>query len=896
MPRASRKHPGNAEAGSKGRSATLQDLYDGRKLTPMFRQYLEIKEQVPDAILLFRMGDFFELFFEDAVIAAEICDLTLTARDKSGAQPIPMAGMPHHAVRGYVEKLLQAGHRVALADQVEDPKQAKGIVKRALTEIVTPGTVIDPDTLDARAANYLASVVPLAGRFGVAYIDITTGEFACTEIDDETALAAELDRIAPAEVVFLDSMDGTPLMDELKRVLSARWAPAPDTATTRSGAEEDLRELFGVGDLAGLGLADLDVGLRAAGAILWYLRSSRVAALGHVRHLRAYELSAFMVLDESTRRNLELFKTMIEGKRSGSLLGLLDKATTGMGSRRIRAWIGAPLLDPAAIEARLDAVALLVDSPELRSQLKARLDYVADVERLAGKACAGRANARDLIALRTSLGQVPAVDQLLDRSDARAMSAFASLPDLSAVHDDIDRTLLDEPPIALKEGGLIRSGVHEELDELIELSREGKGALARLETEERRNTGINSLKVRYNRVFGYYIEVTRANLKSVPEHYIRKQTLANAERFYTPELKAFEAKVLGAEERRCGLEFDLFVALRDRVAGEGRALASLADRLAEIDALVTFAELAVANDYVRPTVDDGYRIELTAGRHPVIERMGLGERFVPNDVVLDHDTNQLMVVSGPNMAGKSTVMRQVALIVLMGQAGSFVPADAAHIGVCDRVFTRVGASDNIARGQSTFMVEMAETAAILRSATDRSLAILDEIGRGTSTFDGVALAWAVAEHIADVIRCRTMFATHYHELSDLASTREQVANYNISVSEMGGKVIFLRRLRPGGTTRSYGIQVARLAGVPDPVIDRANEVLSNLERDAEDEVGRPRLARGEGQPDASTGQLSLFADRSRILRDELAKLDLDSVTPLEALNILAELKAQAEST
>jgi len=670
----------------------------------------------------------------------------------------------------------------------------------------------------------------------------------------------------------------------------------PDVATTRSGAEEDLRELFDVADLAGLGLGALDVGLRAAGAILWYLRTSRVQSLGHVRHLRAYELSGFMVLDESTRRNLELFKTMLEGKRPGSLLGLLDKAVTGMGSRRIRAWIGAPLLDPSAIAARHDAVGLLVDSPELRSQLKARLDFVSDVERLAGKACSGRANARDLLALRTSLGQVPALDQLLDRTDARAMPCFFPLPDLSLLHADIDRTLVDDPPIALKEGGLIRTGVHEELDELVELSREGKGALARLETEERRATGISSLKVRYNRVFGYYIEVTRANLKNVPEHYIRKQTLANAERFYTPELKAFEAKVLGAEERRCGLEFDLFVELRDRVATDGRELAGLADRLAEIDALVTFAELAVGHDYVRPTVDDGYRIELKAGRHPVIEQMGLGERFVPNDTVLDHDTHQLIVVTGPNMAGKSTVMRQLALIVLMAQAGSFVPADSAHIGVCDRVFTRVGASDNIARGQSTFMVEMAETAAILRGATDRSLAILDEIGRGTSTFDGVALAWAVAEHIADVIRCRTMFATHYHELSDLAATRPQVANFNISVSEMGGKVIFLRRLRPGGTTRSYGIQVARLAGVPDPVIDRANEVLGNLERNAADEVGRPRLARGEGQPDPSVGQLSLFADRSRILRDELVALDLDGVTPLEALNLLAALKARAEST
>jgi DNA mismatch repair protein MutS len=586
---------------------------------------------------------------------------------------------------------------------------------------------------------------------------------------------------------------------------------------------------------------------------------------------------------------------MVDGKRRGSLLGLLDCAVTGMGSRRIRRWIGAPLLDPETIERRLDAVELLVRSRELRSALRARLEFVHDIERLNGKVMSGRAHARDLVALRRSLEQAPAIDVLLDREDARDLMMFAPLPDLSGLLADIQATLADDPPTSLSEGGLIRRGHHPELDELIDLSREGKGALARLEVQERRRTGISSLKVRYNRVFGWYIEVTKANLGSVPEEYIRKQTLANAERYYTPELKEFEAKVLGAQERRGTLEMELFQQLRDRVAARARDLAELADRLAAIDAAAAFAELAVRHDYVRPVVDDGDVIELKESRHPVIEQMRLDERFVPNDILLDRTENQLLIVSGPNMAGKSTVMRQAALVVLLAQSGCFVPARDARIGVVDRIFTRVGASDNIARGQSTFMVEMSETAAILHHATERSLCILDEIGRGTSTFDGLAIAWAVAEYIADTLGCRTMFATHYHELSELASTRPQVRNVNIAVSEMGGRIIFLRRLRDGGTSRSYGIQVAKLAGIPEPVLERARQVLANLETDSADEIGRPKLARGRGRSKVpAPGQLTLFADRSSVLKDALLKLDVDQLTPIEALNLLADLRAQAE--
>ena len=868
------------------RSLRFADLADGRRVTPMLRQYAELKEQVPDALLMFRMGDFYEMFFEDAELAARVLDLTLTARDKLDDSSIPMAGVPHHAVRGYVRRLISAGHKVALADQVEDPRTARGIVKRAITEVVTPGLVTEPENLDARAANYLAAFTePVDGEIGLAYIDISTGEFACTVLPDEAGLEAELHRIAPSELLFLDSSEDR--LGSLRAQLTTRWAPLPEQAFALSSARIELCELFGVADLRGFGIEESSAAVSAAGAVLYYLHASQVSSL------RPYALDTFMVLDETTRRNLELFRTMADGRRSGSLIGLLDRAATSMGSRRLRQWIGAPLLEPSAIELRLRAVDILHGSSELREALRERLKLIHDVERLNGRVMSGRVNARDLTALCSSLHQVPALDILLDRSDARALPVFAPMPDVAALREDITACLADEPPTSITDGGIIRRGYHPELDELIELSREGKGALARLESEERKRTGISSLKVRYNRVFGYFIEVTKANLASVPEHYVRKQTLANSERYLTAELKEFEAKVLGAEERRCSLEFELFQQLRNRVAAQAPALAGLADRLASIDAVYSLAEVAVRNNYVRPRVDDSLVLRLEESRHPVIEQMKLSERFVPNDILLEPEKSQLLVISGPNMAGKSTVMRQAALLTLMAQAGSFVPAREAHIGVVDRIFTRVGASDNIARGQSTFMVEMSETAAILHHATERSLTILDEIGRGTSTYDGLSIAWAVVEHIADVLHSRTMFATHYHELSELAQTREQVRNFNISVSELGGKVIFLRRLREGGTSRSYGIQVARLAGLPEPVLARARELLATLEADSRDSMDSPRLAKHKGDPPVQSGQMTLFGDRAGLLREELLALDLDRLSPLEALNLLSELQDKA---
>lgn len=878
-----------AKQAPSGRPAELADLLDGRRITPMLRQFLDVKQEVPDALLFFRMGDFYELFFEDAVIAAEVAGLTLTARDKSGDNPIPMAGVPHHAVKGYIQKLIDQGHKVAICDQLEDPKLARGIVKRGITQVITPGVILDPDDLDARAANYLVALWADGDVTGLACIDVSTGEFRATELAP-AGLSAELARLAPAEVVFAEEGWAEAELDEVLLGLTSRRAPVPDHAFDHESAVVELCELYGLRDLSGLGLDELPRAVQAAGAILHYLRAARLSALRHIRRVEAYRVEQFMVLDEATRRNLELYRTMAEGRRSGSLLGLLDRAVTGMGSRRIRQWIGAPLLQVGAITDRHRAVAILVEQGGLREQVRERLKLVQDIERLAGKVSAGRATPRDLGALRQSLQQVPALDVLLDRADTRELVVFAPLPALSDLREDLEEVLVDEPPAVLKDGGVVRAGFDRDLDELTRLTRDGKGSLAKLEADEREATGISSLKVRYNRVFGYYIEVTRANLAAVPERYIRKQTLANAERYFTPELKEFEAKVLGADERRMALETELFTQLRERVADRCRDLTGLAERLAAVDAISAFAELAVRHGYVQPDMDGSRRLVIEAGRHPVIERMKLGERFVPNDTTLDPE-QQLLIVSGPNMAGKSTVMRQVALIVLMAQAGSFVPATSAHIGVVDRIFTRVGASDNIARGQSTFMVEMAETANILAHATDRSLAILDEIGRGTSTYDGVAIAWSVAEYIADTLRCRTMFATHYHELAELARTRDHVVNVNIAVSEMGGRVIFLRRLRPGSASRSYGIAVAKLAGLPPAVVDRAREVLGNLEDGPGDE---PRLARSKDHPMAPKAQLSLFGDRTAVLKSELMAVDPDRLTPLEALTVLADLKRMAE--
>ena len=862
-------------------------------VTPMIRQYMAAKEEHQDAILMFRMGDFFEMFFDDAVTAARELDLTLTSREKNKANAIPMCGVPHHAVRNYIRRLIAAGYKVAVCDQVEDPRKAKGIVKREITEVVTPGLITDPESLSREEGNYLLALCRDGDTVGLAYIDISTGEFRTTDVRSSEALAAEVDRLDPREVLLPDSAREDAELTEPWKFRPVLVNHMPDALFDRQSGEVELTRTLGVHDLGSYGVDDVGPGIGACGALLEYMRSNCVDSAAHVTRLVPYDLATALVIDPRTRRNLELYKAGMDGRRKGSLLHLLDRTVTAMGARLMRQWIGTPLVDDRLIDERLDAVQVLFSEDSLREQLREQLERIQDIERLNGKLAAGTASARDLVALAESLEQIPAINALLDRTDTAELPFFEPIDPVRHVRDPIRLTLVDSPPARIQDGGTIRPGFDADLDETVQLATRGKDTIAAMEAAQREATGIASLKIRYNKVFGYYIEVTKANMAMVPEEYIRKQTLANAERFYTPELKEFEVKVLGAEERRLTLETELFRLLREEIAVHGAELVAVATRLARLDVLASLAEVAQRNRYTRPTVDESEITRLVASRHPVIEQMNLDERFVPNDITLDTHANQLVILTGPNMAGKSTIMRQVALSTLMAQMGSFVAADEAHIGICDRIFTRVGASDDIARGQSTFMVEMTEAAAILRHASRRSLVLLDEIGRGTSTFDGLAIAWAVAEFIHERVGCRTLFATHYHELVGLSQTCSRVVNLNVAVAEWGDEVVFLRALREGGSSRSYGIAVARLAGLPDDVLGRAREILANLENNAIDEVGGPKLARRAGASASPSAQLDLFGDREGVLTSELRRLDVAAITPLEALNVLDRLRKLA---
>ena len=863
------------------------------KATPMIRQYMAAKAEHEDALLLFRMGDFYECFFDDAVTVSRELDLTLTSREKNKENAIPMAGVPHHAVRNYIRRLVAAGYKVAICDQVEDPKKAKGIVKREITEVITPGLIADPESLSREQGNYLLALVRDDDTVGVAYIDISTGEFRTTDVQGPETLAAEMDRLEPSEVLLPDSAreDADLTLPWKHRTVLVNYLP--DSLFDSADGRRELAETLGVRDLASFDIDRLGPGLGACGAVLEYMRSHHVDTAAHVMRLVPYDLGASLVIDPQTRRNLELFQAGLERRKKGSLLHLMDRTVTAMGARLLRQWIGTPLVDVERIEARHDALGVLVGEHELRAELRSSLERIQDVERLNGKLAAGTASARDLVALAESLEQIPRINELMDRADTASMPVFSPIDDVREVRDRIRLTLVDEPPARFADGGTIRPGFDEDLDKTVKLARKGKGLIVGMETKERERTGIKGLKIRFNRVFGYYIEVTKANMAMVPDDYIRKQTLVNSERYYTPELKEFEVKVLGAEERRLAMETDIFNALREEIAEHGRRFAEVADRLARLDVLQSLGAIAVDHSYCRPSIDDGAVIDLKASRHPVIERMNLEERFVPNDVRLSTADDQLIILTGPNMAGKSTIMRQVALATLMAQMGSYVPADSAHIGIADRIFTRVGASDDIARGQSTFMVEMTEAASILRYATEQSLVLLDEIGRGTSTFDGLSIAWAVAEHIHEHIGCRTLFATHYHELVELSQTLERVVNLNVAVAEWGDEVVFLRSLREGGVSRSYGIAVARLAGLPDGVLERAKEILANLEHNARDEVGGPMLARRDGRSASSSQQLDLFGSREGLLVSELRGVDVTRITPLEALNLVDRLRKLA---
>jgi DNA mismatch repair protein MutS len=838
----------------------------------MMQQYLRLKAQAPDALLLFRLGDFYELFLEDAEIAAPLLDLVLTTRDRDAEDPVPMCGIPFHAAEGYVRRLLAAGHSVGIADQVEDPRQAKGLVRRELVEVATPGLVVNPDRLESSAANYLAAVVCEGERVGLAFIDVSTGEFAGAEFSDPGTLEAELDRLRPREVVARSDEKGLPPGVPVRRLEDASFSP-----------EEVLRRVGRLPD--GLDPQSLDLASRAAAAIWSAIARLQPLALEQIHELRRYRPADHVVLDPSTRRHLELLSNLGDGTVHATLLEVLDRTCTPMGRRELVRRIGEPLVDPERIAQRHDAVEAWLEPDSRRRALADALRRVGDLERAVTRASLPSSGPRDLAALRSALRGLVTVHEIAPLADT-----------LDGLREELERTLVEEPPHGPRgepHTGYVRDGFDAELDRIRKDGEEGNTYLASLESRERERTGISSLKVRYNRVFGYMIEVPRSQLERVPSDYRRKQTTTHAERHTTDELERWEGIVLRTRERAAAAEARVLGALRARVLASNSQCRAVAGEVAALDVAQSLATVAREQRYVRPVVDRSLRIEIEGGRHPVVERF-TPDGFVPNDVELDPDETQLIILTGPNMAGKSTLLRQVALIALLAQMGSFVPARRARIGVADRIFTRVGASDSLATGESTFMVEMREAATILREATPRSLVILDEIGRGTSTFDGLSIAWAVAEYLHDTpgLRSRTLFATHYHELADLDRTRARVRNFHFACSEQGDEIVFLRRMEPGAASRSYGIEVARRAGLPPPVLRRAREVLVNLEGGEFDDRGRPRLARRA--TDTNPAQLGLFRPPPDPVHEALRLLDPERMTPIEALSELDRLRKMLE--
>jgi DNA mismatch repair protein MutS len=860
--------------------------------TPLMRQYNSLKEQVPNALLMFRLGDFYELFFEDAVIASRDLEITLTARNKEKGAAIPMCGVPYHAADGYIARLIQKGHRVAICEQMEDPKVAKKLVKREITRVVTPGTAMDAGLVRSRENNYLAAVAHAGGRSAVAHVDVSTGEFRVTEMEP-AEVAGALEQLGAREVLF---PGGLPLLRGEDRS-GPRFVRTEleDWVFTGDYAGRTLRDHFKLLSLDGCGLAGHAAAVGAAGAILHYLRDTQRGALDHLDRPTYYNRSDSMVLDSVTVRNLELIEPIFAADTGGlqsqaTVLAVIDQSLTGMGGRLLRQRLLRPSMDRAEIEQRLDAVGELLQQTILRAELRKQLAAIQDVERLLAKVTLGSAGPRELLALGRSLEKIPALKRCFDTQQAARLRALHDrldeLPDVTRLILD---AIADEPPLNLVDGGTIRAGYHAELDELRDLSQNGKQYIAQIEARERQRTGIASLKVRFNNVFGYYIEITRANLASAPPDYERKQTLANAERFTTPELKDYERKVLDAEEKILALEKELFAQVRQRAAGEAQRIRATAGAVAEVDVTAALAQVAAENRYQRPSFSGTGEMRIMAGRHPVIERLSEQEsgRFIPNDLYLNDSTDLIAIITGPNMGGKSTYLRQAALIAILAQMGSFVPAESASLPIIDRIFTRIGASDNLARGRSTFMVEMTETAVILNTATERSFIVLDEVGRGTATYDGLALAWAVVEHVHQRTRAKTLFATHYHELTELAGQLSGVRNLMVSVKEAGDHIIFLRKVEPGKADRSYGIEVARLAGLPLSVIERAREVLTLHERSE-------HAVTGELVHSEETGpvQIQLFEPVGYGLAERIRNLNLDQLRPIEALQLLSDLQQE----
>jgi DNA mismatch repair protein MutS len=854
------------------------------KLTPLLAQYRRIKEQHPGTLLLFRVGDFYEMFFEDAAVGAKALGLTLTSRPHGPDHRVPLAGVPAKALDTYVGRLVGQGLRVAVCDQLEQPSPGKPVVRRDVVEVITPGTVTAPGLLEARRNNFLLALAPAGGRFGLAFADVSTGEFRVAEID-APALAEELSRLGPAEVLIPQGWEATDLPPRLP------LTRLDDYYFTEDHSFDKLTSHFGTANLEGFGVGRLTDGICAAGALLHYLEETQRTALGHVRRIAPYSAGDYLLVDRVSRRNLELVERVSseDGRTvtAGTLLSVLDRTRTPAGTRLLRRWLLEPLLSPDAIRARHDAVAELQAPASALAGIGEVLDRIGDLERTAARVSLERANPRDLVGLGSWLTAVPRLKELLaGAASAPLVRVRDGIEDYSVIVADIGSTLVDEPPLATNEGGIIRPGANVELDELRSLAANAKSFIAGLQEEERRRTGIANLRVRYNSVFGYYIEVTKSFLGQVPKNYLRKQTVLNAERFITPELKEYEAKVLNAEDRTRRIEYDLFCELRRRVGTEAGRLLSLSALLSELDVLASFARSAAEHGYVRPDVDGSTRLDIEDGRHPVVEDL-LEGRFIANDTQLDPAERQIIIITGPNMAGKSTYLRQVALIVIMAQAGSFVPARRARVGVVDKVFTRIGASDDLSRGVSTFLAEMTETANILNNTTDRSLVILDEVGRGTSTNDGLALAWAAVEYLhGEQLRPKTLFATHYHELTDIVLLLPRARNQSFTVRESRDKVLFLRKLKEGPADKSYGIAVARLAGLPARVIERAKQVLAGFEKG--EKVSLQRLAPGEPE-------LALAADAPpHPVLERLRSVNPDELSPLQAFSLLVELRRELE--